>query len=106
MLIFLHLERQVDLISLKPDDDKLHINELRFISTNLSNLISGVDKLDLIKLQAIPVDLKNPSDAVDNDVAKKHCKNTEAKIPSTSILTNKSQYDTDKQNLEKKIEDA
>ena len=40
------------------------------LKTNLANLKTEVDKLDIDKLVPVPVDLSKLSDAVKNDVAK------------------------------------
>ena len=41
------------------------------LKTNLANLKTEVDKLDIDKLVPVPVDLSKLSDAVKNDVVKK-----------------------------------
>ena len=41
------------------------------LKTNLANLKTKVDKLDIDKLKPVPTDLSKLSDAVKNDVAKK-----------------------------------
>ena len=41
------------------------------LKTNLSNLKTEVDKLDIDKLVPVPVDLSKLSDVVKNDVVKK-----------------------------------
>ena len=56
------------------------------VPSNLSNLKSKLDKLDVHKLVPIPVDLSKLSDAVKNDIVKKDVynakiKNIEDKIP-------------------------
>ena len=51
--------------------DKLDIDKLKNIQTNLSNLKSKVNKLDVDTLIPVPVDLSKLSDAVKNDVVKK-----------------------------------
>ena len=62
--------------------------------TNLSNLKSKVDKLDVDKLVIIPVDLGKLTDAVKKDVVRKDVynakiKNIEDKIPViTNLATN------------------
>ena len=43
------------------------------LKTNLGNLKTEVDKLDIHKLAPVPVDLSKLSDVVKNDVAKKLC---------------------------------
>ena len=56
------------------------------VPTNLSNLKSKVDKLDVDKKVPVPVDLSKLSDVVKNDAAKKDLynakiKNIEDKFP-------------------------
>ena len=57
VLIHQNLLRKVDLANLKSDVDKLDIDKLENLSSNLSNLKSKVDKLDVHKLVRVPVDL-------------------------------------------------
>ena len=59
--------------------------------SNLSNLESKVDKLDVDKLVPVPVDLSKLSDVVINDAVKKDVynakiRNIEDKIPDTTNL--------------------
>ena len=67
---------------------------MKNVSTNLSNLKSKVDKLDVNKLAAVPSDLSKLSDVVKNDVVKKDVykakiKNIEDEIPNiTNLVTN------------------
>ena len=63
--------KKVDLASLKSNVDKLDIDKLKNVPTNLSNLKSKVDKLDIGKLETTPVDLSKLSNLVKNDVVKK-----------------------------------
>ena len=62
--------------------------------TNLSNLESEVDKLDVDRLVTVPVALRKLSDAVKNNIIKKDAynakiKNIEDKIPDiTNLATN------------------
>ena len=51
-----------DLANLKSDVDKLDIDKLKNVSTNLINLKSRVNKWDVDKLLPIPVDLSKLSD--------------------------------------------
>ena len=82
--------------------------------TSLNNFIIKVDHLDISKLKAVPVDLKNLSDIVNDEVVKNIKFNTlktkldniDKKIPDATTLIHISQYDTGKQNLEKKIKDV
>ena len=49
-----------------------HVDTLSFaLKTNLANLKTEIDKLDIDKLVPIPVDLNKLNDAVKNDVVKK-----------------------------------
>ena len=48
--------KTVDLANLKSNVDKLDIDELKNIPTNLSNWKSKVDKLDIDKLLLVPVE--------------------------------------------------
>ena len=61
----------VDLASLKSNVDKLDIDKLKKVPTNLSNLKSKVGKLDIDKFVPVSVDLNKLSDVVKNDVVKK-----------------------------------
>ena len=86
--------KETDLANLKSDVDKLDIDKLKTLSTNLSNLKSKVDKLDVDKLVPVPVDLSKLSDIVKDDVVKKdvynaNIKSIEDKIPDiTNSATN------------------
>ena len=51
-----------------------HVDTWSFaLKTNLANLKTEVDKLDIDKLAPVPVDLSKLSDVVKNDVVKKLC---------------------------------
>ena len=97
------------------------------IKTNLANLKTEVDKLDIGKLVAIPVGLSKLSDLAKNDVIKKteydklvidtsdfvlktkcNTDKTELinKIPDTSGLVKKANYNTKIAELENKIPDT
>ena len=65
---------------------------MKNVPTNLNNLKSKVDKLDVDKLVPVPVDLSKLSHAVENEVVKKDVynakiKNIENKIPDIAKLT-------------------
>ena len=60
-----------DLASLKSNPDKLDIDKLKNVPTNLNNLKSKVDKLDVDKLVPVPVNLSNLNDVVKIDVVKR-----------------------------------
>ena len=66
-------------ISLKAEVDKLDIDNLKNVPTNLSNLKIKVDKLDIDKLTLVPVNLSKLSNVVKNDVVKKDECNAEIK---------------------------
>ena len=62
------------------------------VPTNLNNLKSKVDKLDVDKLVPVDFDLSTSSDAVKCDVVKKEVhnakvENIEDKMPNTTNLT-------------------
>ena len=82
--------KETDLANLKSDVDKLDIDKLKDARTSLSNLKSKVDKSDVDILVPVPVDLSKLSDLVKDDVVKKdvfhaYIKNIEDKI---AIITN------------------
>ena len=86
--------KKVDLASLKSNVDKLDIDKLKNVPTNLSNLKSKVDKLDVDKLVPVPADLSKLSDVVRHDVVKKDVynakiKSIEEEIPNITILATK-----------------
>ena len=91
--------KKVDLANLKLDVDKLDIDKLKNVPTNLSNLKSKVDKLD--------VDEFKLSDAVKNYVVKKDVyyaqeKNIEDKIPGITNLTTNASPDAKSMKLKAK----
>ena len=108
------LAAKKDFIALKAEADKLDINELVNVLTSLNNLKTKVDDLDVGKLKTIHVDQKKLSDVVDNEVVKNTKFNTlktkvntlENKIFYAATLIHINQYNTDKENIEKKIEDV
>ena len=59
-MIYHHLQKKIDLASLKSDADNLNIDELKAILTNLNNSESKVNKINVNKLKA--VELKKFSD--------------------------------------------
>ena len=84
------------------------------VPTSLNNLKRKVDDLDVAKLKNVPVDCKKLSDVVANEVVKNTKFNTlkttvkslEKKVPDKITLIHINQYNSDKQNLEKKIGDV
>ena len=79
-----------DLASLKSNVDKIDINKLKNLPTNLSNLKTKVDKLDVDKIVHVSVDLSKLGDIVINvdekDVYNAKIKNIEDKIPDITNL--------------------
>ena len=84
-----------------------HVDTSSFaLKTNLANLKTEVDKLDIDKLTPVPVNLSKLSFVVTNDVVKKTVYNKlPAKVNSidTSGFVLKTNYDTDKSEIENKI---
>ena len=87
-----------------------HVDTSSFaLKTNLANLKTEVDKLDIDKLAPFPVDSSKLSDVVKNDVVKKDVYDElVSKVNSldTSGFVLKTKYDTDKSELENKIPDT
>ena len=84
-----------------------HVDTSGFaLKTNLSSLKTEVDKLDIDKLVPVPTDLSKLSNVVKNDVVKKAVYNKlVAKVDNidTSDFVLKTKYNTDKTELENKI---
>ena len=79
------------------------------LKTNLTNLNTEVDKLDIDKLVPVSTDLSKLSNLVKNDVVKKADYNklvTKVDNIDTSGFILKTNYDTDKSELENKIPDT
>ena len=79
------------------------------LKTNLANLKTEFDKLDIDKLVPNPVDLSKLSDVVKNNVVKKDVYNkvvTKVNNIDISGFVLKTKYDTDKSELENKISDT
>ena len=106
------LAAKKDFIALKAEVGKLDIVKLVNVPTSLNNLKTKVDDLDVGKLKTVPVDLKKLSDEVDNEVVtnvklntlKTKVNNLDRKIPDTTTLRHINQYNTNKQNLQKKMD--
>ena len=83
-----------------------HVDTSSFaLITNLANLKSEVDKLDIDKLVPVPSDLSKLSNVVKNDVVKKDVYDklvTKVNNIDTSGFVLKTKYDTDKSELENK----
>ena len=63
--------KEVDLGNLESNVDNLNIDQSKNVPTNLSNLKSKVDKLFVVNLVPVSVDLITLSDVVKNDFVKK-----------------------------------
>ena len=87
-----------------------HVDTSSFaLKTNLANLKTEVDKLDIDKLVPVPTDLSKLSNKVKNDVVKKDIYDKlVAKVNGidTSKFILKTKFDTDKSELENKIPDT
>ena len=66
-----NLGKKTDLANLKSDEDKLDIDKTKNVPSNSSNLKTRVDKLDVDKLVLVPIDLSKLSDTAKTDVVKK-----------------------------------
>ena len=104
---------KVDLSSYATKTDIKNISHIATSSfalkTNLTNLKTEVDKLDIDKLVPVPVDLSKLSDVVKNDVVEKTAYDKlVAKVNNinTSDFVLKSKYVTDKSELDNKIPDT
>ena len=83
-----------------------HVDTSSFaLKTNLANLKTEVDKLDIDKLAPVPVDLSKLTDVVKNDVKKTVYDKLVVKVDNidTSDFVFKTKYNTDKTELEKKM---
>ena len=87
-----------------------HVDTSSFaLKTNLASLKTEVDKLDIDKLEPVPVDLSKLSDVGKNDVVKKDVYDElVAKVNNidTSDFVLKTKYNTGKTELENKIPDV
>ena len=79
VLIHQSLLKKTDFANLKYDVDKLDIDKLKNVPSNLSNLKTKADKLDVDKLVPVPVDLSKLSDVVKNDIFKNDVINAKIK---------------------------
>ena len=89
---------------MKIEVDKLNINKLVNVPTGLNNSNAKGDDLDVGKLKTVPIDLKKLIDVVCKEPVKNTKFNTlKAKVNN---LIHKNQFNTDRQNVEKKIGDV
>ena len=79
MLIHQNLHKKVDFANLKSNLDKLDIDKLKNVPSNLRKLKIKVDKLDADKLVPVPVYLGKLRDVGKNDVAKEDVYNAKIK---------------------------
>ena len=77
---------KVDLANLESNVDKLDIDKLKNVPTNLSNIKSKIEKLVVNKLVSAPADLSKLSNAVKNDVVQKDAYNAQIKNIQDKIL--------------------
>ena len=87
-----------------------HVDTSSFaLKTNLANLKTKVDKLDIDKLVPLPVDLSKLTDVVKNDVVKNDVYdklvNKVNNIDNSGFVL-KTKYDTDKSELVNKVPDT
>ena len=80
------LLKKTNLTNLKSGVGKLDIDKLKNVASNLSSFKSKLYKLDFDKLASAPVDYSRPSDVVKNDLVKKDVYNANIKIPDTTNL--------------------
>ena len=98
----------VDLSNYATKDDIKNITSSFALKTNLVNLKSEVDKLDVDKLVPVPVDLSKLSDLIKNDAVTKTDYNklvTKVDNIDTSGLVKKTDYNTKITEIEDKIPD-
>ena len=108
------LAAKKDFIASKAEVDKLSINKLVNVPTGLNNLKTKVDDLDVGKLKSVPKHLKKLIDIIYNQNIKNtkfkklktEANNLEKKIRVATTLIHLNQYNTSRQNLEKKTGDV
>ena len=108
-----NIKVELDLSSYATKTDLInvaHVDASSFsLKTNLANLKTEVDKIDIAKLTPVPDDLAKLSNVVKNDVVKNTEYNkliTKLDNINTTGFVLKTTYDTDKSYLEKKISGA
>ena len=62
----LNIDKKTDLTSLKSDFDKLYFDKIKNLPSNLSNLKSKLDRLDIGQIETTSVDLCKLSNVVKN----------------------------------------
>ena len=86
----LNLAKQTDLVNLKSDVDKLDIDKSKNVPSGLSSLKNKVDKLDIGKLETTVVNLSKLNDVAKNEVVKKTEYNELFKIVNNNQATDTS----------------
>ena len=112
-LEYADLSARKDFVVLKAEVNKLDIDNLVNVPASSNNLKTKLDDLDVGTLKTVPVDLKKLCDVGDNEFVKNTKFNTlkttvltnlDKKIPDATTLIHIDQYNTDKQDLEKKLD--
>ena len=75
-----------DLANLKYDVDKSYIDEFKNLPSNLNNQKSKINKLDIGKLETIPVGLSKLSNIVKNNVVKNVVYNSQINLFEDKVL--------------------
>ena len=101
---------------MKAEFGKPDIIKLVIFPTSLNNLKTKVNSLVVGELKTLPINLKKLSNVVKNEVVKntkfnrlvnnRKVNKLDKKIPYMTTLIHINVYNTNKQNLEKKIEDV
>ena len=94
--------------------DKLDMNKLVNARISLNSLKTKEDDLDVGKLKTVPVDLEKLRYMIESEIVKntklntlkRKVNNLENQTPDATTLIHVNQYNTDKQNLEKKVGDV
>ena len=112
-LEYADLAARKDFVVLKAEVNKLDIDNLVNVPASSNNLKTKLDDLDVGTLKTVPVDLKKLCDVGDNEFVKNTKFNTlkttvltnlDKKNPDATTLIHIDQYNTDKQDLEKKLD--
>ena len=104
---------KVDLSNYATKTDLKNVTRVDVSSFALKSILASLetekDKLYIVKLAPVPVDLSKLSDAVKNDIVKKTVYDKlveKANNIDTTGFVLKTTYDTDKSDLEKKVNDV
>ena len=103
-----NIKVKIDLTNYATKEDITHVGNFA-LKTNLANLKTEVDKLDIDKLVPIPADLSKLSNVVKHEVVKKTEYNklvTKIINIDTSDYVLKAKHSTDKTELKNKIPDT